>query len=1133
MISLADVKTFTAKLPLTAALSDEDLANVVWSLDCNKELTGSLYLDFAKYPNHKDGGELSTWQTNRKAPMFTDMATSQITENDITYLVLTFKNACYWDTDPSAPHSSGGSYLDVCGYFDLSAKLGDTKLGTVATKVVPYDDFNTMAEIYAELDEMVSFAKANTDLYVEKFSMGKSSGDIYKAMDMPYLIVAGDKADVSEWLAFTKKAESNPTAVLADIAAGKYDNIKVPVMYSNVHANEVAAADGVMAFTWLLLKSAAAEGKVSYEDLTSFTEAGEAQLAAEMDKYGVVIPDLVKDTATYLGFITDANNGKSGVVDLEKYYNVDTVEVDIDAMLDDVFFILVPEENVEGREYITRTASSGYDLNRDNSFQTTNETQNMQKLIGTYNPVSLMEFHGRVKSFQIEPCSPPHEPNFEYDLLSEHMMYAGEAFGTAAVASNDGYNSYTTPMRDYLYDNGDGTASWYPWDDMSTSYTPQFAMLQGSLAYTVELPAYNDDTVAAVCYGCLGLSDYLAQNKLSVLTSQTKIFERGVTNANSDAYEMVGQWLGDQYDTEGAEMNLWRPEFKGEGENGNFYPEFYIIPLDAENQSNLDAAYDMMEWLSRNDVKIKVTKSAYTYDGVTYPAGTMIISMYQAKRSVANGALYDGTFITQWSDLYSEGITTFNETRGFDMVTVAKTGEIEKVNAICGSDMDYAACLKYIEKNKKSQFSGIKNADVIISNVSEASTSAVNELLKAGKTVAMITDEESLFYGDFICSYKDYLSVADKYTLTATGIVAVEGGAFPAAQIITKSPTVFINGASNPNTSGFLYTSQVGNANWNYDRIAMELMNFDTTSDVTKADAIIGASSLANAALAEVLAGTPYIGYGSSVARGLTSLFDGASRTSLGGMDCMPFVTYGEKNLINGSYIVDEDDIMYGYGNGFFASIPEGAEILVQVDGSKEPTEGFLPITARNEANVEKFFDSGILAFTYEGKAKDGESDINVAIFANSLTHKVHQRDEYAYISNFLFANQLGEEYTPAYAIVEGNDATWDSNSGADLSFTVNSDAATGVAVNGEALAAENYTIEGNTITLKADFLNTLKGGEKAITILFADGAAEGTFTVSHKSPATGDSFNAMLWICLMGMTAMAGAALCVKKQKA
>ena len=36
----------------------------------------------------------------------------------------------------------------------------------------------------------------------------------------------------------------------------------------------------------------------------------------------VAVPDLVKDKASYLGYLTVDNNGKSGKVDLEKYYTV-------------------------------------------------------------------------------------------------------------------------------------------------------------------------------------------------------------------------------------------------------------------------------------------------------------------------------------------------------------------------------------------------------------------------------------------------------------------------------------------------------------------------------------------------------------------------------------------------------------------------------------------------------------------------------------------------------------------------------------------------------------------------------------------------------------------------------------------
>ena len=61
----------------------------------------------------------------------------------------------------------------------------------------------------------MSFAKENTDLYVEKFSMGKSQGDNgMESLDMPYLIVAKSKAAVDKWQQIKAEAESDPTACL-------------------------------------------------------------------------------------------------------------------------------------------------------------------------------------------------------------------------------------------------------------------------------------------------------------------------------------------------------------------------------------------------------------------------------------------------------------------------------------------------------------------------------------------------------------------------------------------------------------------------------------------------------------------------------------------------------------------------------------------------------------------------------------------------------------------------------------------------------------------------------------------------------------------------------------------------------
>ena len=975
------------------------------------------YVNEDLFPYAYAGGDLNSWMTEGKDEhQFTDIKLTANEKNGKAVLDVAFHvNNYFYSTnrrtgvstpDYSVPHVNGGYYIDICGYFDLTAKNSGKAIGSASVKVAPYESFNTMWEIYKELDAIAAAGTKN-GLYVEKFSMGQSTA----GRDMPYLIVADAKSSVTKWLALAERAETDPDAVLADIKSGKLDDLRVPVMYSNIHANEVSATDGVLDFARMITS----EKTIDYKTLTGFTAAGEEALKAEMGPVGakgsVAIPDLVKEKASYLGCITAGNNGRSGKVDLEKYYTVKDNTVNVkDDILSNVFFILVPEENVDGRTYLTRHSTNGYDLNRDNSFQTTSETANMQQLIGTFNPLSLTEFHGRVQAFQCEPCDPPHEPNFEYDLLAEHLITGGEALGIAAIANNDGYNSYVIPQRDYLTYTGNGTETYWedPWDDMSTSYTPQFAMLQGTVAYTVELPAYSDDTAQAACYGILGNAAYVAAEKLSYLTSQVKIFERGVKNLNSDAYSLVGQWLCDQYDVEGAEMELFRPEYKGAGQNGNFYPECYIIPLDGKNQKNLQAASDMMAWLTRNDVKVNVTEKEFTYDGVTYPAGTMIVPMYQAKRSVANGALYDGTLINSWTILYSEGITSFNETRGFDMVTVAEPAAYKTIAAVCGAPMDHNDALAYTNA-LGSCFTGEKNKDVVISNASEDSIAAVNELLKAGKSVGMVTSGD--YMGDFICSYTDYESVAGKYLLSATGVDKTS----VRARLIAKSPTVYVSGTPSESSKGFVYSPQVSQSSgWNYDMAAMALMGFTTTSDVTKADAALGTAKLDAAAKTAVKNGLPYIGYGYSAASNASDLISGAAYTELdGAMDCLTPVVYPNKTLVNASYILDGDGILYAYGLGFFSAVPTGATVLVKSDKSRTPTEGFIPTnTAERAAGFKAYLNGGVQGFAYK------ENGMNVVLFANSLTHKVHQRDEYAYLSNFLFSSVLsGKNYDGSAAL--------------------------------------------------------------------------------------------------------------------
>ena len=90
-------------------------------------------------------------------------------------------------------------------------------------------------------------------------------------------------------------------------------------------------------------------------------------------------------------------------------------------LLSDVFMVIVPEQNIEGYEHMTRTTGQGYDPNRDEANQTLFEDSNAMALVSKFNPMVFTEIHGRVAAMLIEPCTPPHETNFEYDLIAEQF----------------------------------------------------------------------------------------------------------------------------------------------------------------------------------------------------------------------------------------------------------------------------------------------------------------------------------------------------------------------------------------------------------------------------------------------------------------------------------------------------------------------------------------------------------------------------------------------------------------------------------------------------------------------------------------------------------------------------------------
>ncbi|MEV6420646.1 M14 family zinc carboxypeptidase [Streptomyces sp. NPDC051662] len=300
--------------------------------------------------------------------------------------------------------------------------------------------------------------------------------------------------------------------------------------------------------------------------------------------------------------------------------------------------------NPDGRIAGTRANGNGFDLNRDFITASQPESGAIRRIAVDKQPAVMLDLHGYVNGTLIEPTTPPHGENYEYDLFLKNS-YAN-ALGMEKAVNDLGY----TPGEDGVEppvipfrDQQEG------WDDWPPIFTPQYMAFQGAVAsHTVEFPmrvnnndynslpveelrrrsAINTDIAGAVMRATL---DYTLDHRTSVIADQIETFRRG---AAGEAQRPVSE-----------ETVPGVPGIGPEDVYTTSFPRAYVIPAGA-GQRSATAAARLVDHLVANDVRVERARTGFRLAGRSYPAGSYVVDMHQAKRGIANVILDEGRDIS-------------------------------------------------------------------------------------------------------------------------------------------------------------------------------------------------------------------------------------------------------------------------------------------------------------------------------------------------------------------------------------------------------------------------------------------------------------------------------------------------------
>lgn len=595
--------------------------------------------------DNKPLSEWKTWDmetgTLSKEPFFT--ITETASGNDLD-LHIEVQDLFGEDLSLRSPNNIRRTYRNYIGNHELVGT--NTDLGVTINKTLvfrPYQDYHTHEEMLAAIEK--SKEEAKPDRLVQLETLGKSA----QGRDMKMGIVSKDQASIDHYLSSTNPtALTKPSEMLAALKDKTLD-YKLPVLVHNTHADEQPGIDIITG----LFNTFATKEKVSFN---TTDEAGNAK----------------------------------------------TVTLDIPSLLNKFIFLFDFTENPDGDALNLRALANGLDPNRDASYQTNPEVRTVIQMINKWNPIALYDIHGFIKEFLIEPATPLHDPNFEYDLMADLMLENAHHMGRAGVA-NSKYDSYIIPKLDW----GDG------WDDSFSGYTGVYAVYHGILGHTIEIPESNQESYKAGRNAVLGGIDFLNQDPDKLLEMRLNFYLRGLNKIEDPK----------------AENELVGPngEIVGRVKNGRpkFFPDYYVIPMSLDKYNDAQEAFNMIDYFKRNGVLVKELKE----DTATYKKGDLVIDMAQAKRGYANHILYKGSNESAWAAMYAELLVNFPDMRGFkaepvfkDGLFTGKLGEVTTTRATRTSEIDPKAPY------------------YVIANTSASAVKAVNQAIAQGKSVYLTDD---------------------------------------------------------------------------------------------------------------------------------------------------------------------------------------------------------------------------------------------------------------------------------------------------------------------------------------------------------------------------------------------------------